>query len=146
MLNFVPNDGHMPSCAVDQVVADNTPDDVRSVLSPQQEARVRRTIVLVEEFRADCSAGANAYLLSVVLQATIRCAQQLFAGSFLGECASPQFADDSHACLDDLLRMHKTLCGGAMPPAFDLVHAMDALIIQLARITVFSTRVPATDA
>ena len=118
-------------------------DREAAALSPQQEAQVRQAILLVEEFRSDCMAGASARLLSVELKATIRCAHQLFTGGFRGDCASQQFADDSNACLGDLLRMHETLSAGDLPPAFELAHAMDALIIQLARITVFSARVAA---
>ncbi len=144
MLNTFSDDGRMPSCAVGQSgpALCGTPGPGREALSPQQEACVRQAILLVEEFRSDCRSGADARLLSVELKATIRCAHQLFSGGFRGECASPQFADDSNACLADLQRMYETLTSGAKPPPFELAHAMDALIIQLARIKVFTDWVP----
>ncbi len=156
MVDTLADDGRATACTVDLVAVPAGLDaelagqislllgsvsEIDSAhLAARQEARVRRAILLVDEFRSHCMAGANARLLAVVLEATIRCAHHLFTGITQGECATAQFAADSNACLTDLMRMLETLTAGDTPPAFELAHAMDALIIQLVRITAGGAR------
>jgi hypothetical protein len=95
---------------------------------------VRRTSLLLQEFRSRCQLNATAPRLALALKAVIGCAGNAFLLACQDERGASRFSIDNETCLLDLLELLGALDTRAVRSPFDLAHAMDALLIQLVRI------------
>jgi len=95
---------------------------------------LRPIFILVEVFRAQCRQAARPRRLGAVLGATIRLARQCLAQADALCHRDAMLGADNERCLHDLEALLRTLVDDDPPPPPDLLHAMDALIVQLVRI------------
>jgi hypothetical protein len=106
----------------------------RELRPPSSDMPLRPIFLLVEEFRIQCRLGVEPHRLGAVLNATIRFARH---GLTLAEEASrfdPSLVAGNERCLHDLDLLLRSLLDNDPPPRPELLHAMDALIVQLVLI------------
>jgi hypothetical protein len=103
----------------------------RSRAAIQFGARRKQILGLVGEFRLRCQKGAAVELLAETLDDVIKTASEsIERGSPLSGGKSIANADMAR-CLFDLEQLRSELRTRHRPPANELEHAMDALIVQL---------------
>jgi hypothetical protein len=114
---------------------------VRSVRSATEARRsgpptvpLRHIFLLVNEFRAQCQQKAEPHRLGAVLNAVIQLARHGFSMVEELRGADARFVAENKRCLVDLEELLGALLGDNAPPAHELFHAMDPLIVQFVRI------------
>jgi len=95
---------------------------------------VRRTFVLLNEFRDAFTLKADPHWLGILLRAITQDAAHTFDAAAKIRRESPEFTVDKARCLADLEQLHRDLRSPRPPSDHDLAHAMDALIVQLVRV------------
>jgi hypothetical protein len=111
----------------------------RADLEREFTIRVRRSFTLINETRLMCVAGSVAPRRGVVehaalLEAVIDDAQACFdLAASIGAQDAQGRADNQH-CLRDLRAVSYALRIGATPPARELAHAMDGLIVLFVQL------------
>jgi len=95
---------------------------------------VRRTFVLLNEFRDAFKLRADPHWLGILLRAISQDATYTFEVAAKVRRESPEFSADKARCLADLEQLHHALRSPNLPSEPDLAHAMDALIVQLVRV------------
>jgi hypothetical protein len=136
-------DANKPSSQVDGLdspIVDLDPRrQSRTDLEREFTIRVRRTFTLINESRLMCVAGSVTPRRGVVshadvLQAVIDDAQDCFdLAAKIGTQDARGHADKQH-CLRDLRAVSYALRVGEPPPARELAHAMDGLIVLFVQL------------
>ncbi len=96
---------------------------------------IRGTFALLNEFRTAVESRADPHRLGMLLHAVRQDAMSTFDAAAKLRPETPQFSADRARCLSDLEELLRGLCGQNPPDGRDLRHAMDALIVQLLRLT-----------
>lgn len=97
------------------------------------EARIRRTFVLLNEYREALESKADLHWLGILLHAVNQDAARTFDEAAQLRPESPEFSAERVRCFADLEQLLRTLRGPHPPSDYELAHAMDALIVQLVR-------------
>jgi hypothetical protein len=112
------------------------------LLSREIGLQLRHAFTIVGEFIVLAHDGAETRALSNVLEDVIRNAHSGFNLAARLHTDTARLSTERNACLTDLGQLRDALNGGNPPTSRELVHSMDALIIQFVRIDVERNKPP----
>jgi len=107
---------------------------IRNDLARQVRVQIRHTFALVEEFRSSRERGYGSARLVVLLRAILQASQVTFSLATRLRGEDQRMKADRSRWLTDLELLLQLLLADKSPPAYDLAHATDALIVHLVQL------------
>lgn len=108
---------------------------VREELRQQLRLQVRYSFSLVGEFRSQLASGATAAQLAFLLRAVLQVMRATFSIATMAGVVDHHSASERALCLSDLAQLLNALLRECPPPAHELAHGLDAVIVHLVQLT-----------